>query len=770
MGYSCDVFACVSIVSLAIGMPIGLLLRSEEETRDCVRWVRPYVRQGFQVAFDGVIFILRMAVCMVVGAFCCSVAPCVLCIPPCLLGLASMKAVACIMEACLPRRTALAKKTWAPAENKRTRRKRQLRVQRHTKQQHRLRVRFEREVRAEYGAVIAWFFKPRVYRSMVKVLYVVHFLGWCRFIVFVLMTTRALFAYARVVGILFYTCCVLALPFLPSTHLALCLFATVVASSQKGQSRAEAASQQSVESSVSTLTPRSRILSLKLQVKKPCCLDIRRREEERRWRDLMEPWRKRMRERSARRAAAKKLRRTGWMMRPMLYAKFATGSYQEHGLQGPGQPSETEPLISDKDGASESSGLVVVEEPAIPNIVAHVQGAEPLHASISSDSSGLVVMLEPVISDIGAHVQGSEPLHDTAADLACDPEPCSWQWKLHLDFLSGSAIETEAHTGAPRTEVCTKRGEKERDAMCQPLREGAPVDGDQNARPRGGGLDDDVYCVGEGTAANPALLQGIDLPAEPPAESCIRNAVQCTRIHGNIDGVLHIAACTCGDGACALHAVWGRADPSRHMDLFARKGRRAVLEEVPENALAVSGLFQGQLCQEFQALMDTVWKNLVLPAAFAVVDDKSWPSREAGIAWAATASRLQGAILHFAAQRRQEDAQQLVQSTALQEFAAEIFKPEYEADVIRPLWHSARLSPPYRRDGEPTRKNPLLLQACSNTRGRLERWSSCTRALTSRNARSTRCSSIHPHASTSIVSPSLRIQSTIATWASRSGS
>ena len=53
MQYSCEVVACVGIVSIALGMLLGLLLRSEEETPECVRGARTYVRQGLQVAFDG---------------------------------------------------------------------------------------------------------------------------------------------------------------------------------------------------------------------------------------------------------------------------------------------------------------------------------------------------------------------------------------------------------------------------------------------------------------------------------------------------------------------------------------------------------------------------------------------------------------------------------------------------------------------------------------------------------------------------------------------
>ena len=159
---------------------------------------------------------------------------------------------------------------------------------------------------------------------------------------------------------------------------------------------------------------------------------------------------------------------------------------------------------------------------------------------------------EAVISDKDGVPQGADPI---VMEMACDPCPSSDRWFAHLAYLCSA-------------EACAKGSGKGADAMSRPLREGIRVNRDQNARPRGGGVDEDIYDVGESRASNHALLQGIDLPAEPPAESCLRNAVQCTRIYGNIGGALHIAANTHGDGACALHAVWGRADPERHMDLF----------------------------------------------------------------------------------------------------------------------------------------------------------------------------------------------------------
>ena len=60
-------------------------------------------------------------------------------------------------------------------------------------------------------------------------------------------------------------------------------------------------------------------------------------------------------------------------------------------------------------------------------------------------------------------------------------------------------------------------------------------------------------------------------------------------------------------------------------------------------------------------------------------------SSEAGIALAAVAAPLQVAILHFAAQRLPQEEQHRGQYRAMQVFAVDFIKPEYEADVIRPL-------------------------------------------------------------------------------------
>ena len=80
---------------------------------------------------------------------------------------------------------------------------------------------------------------------------------------------------------------------------------------------------------------------------------------------------------------------------------------------------------------------------------------------------------------------------------------------------------------------------------------------------RGGATgDDDVHVT------SASLIPGIDymdvdsdvehvLPGVV-ADGVVQGAVQIDDIAGNIDGVRHVAAWTNGDGACGLHAVWGR--------------------------------------------------------------------------------------------------------------------------------------------------------------------------------------------------------------------
>ena len=116
-------------------------------------------------------------------------------------------------------------------------------------------------MRAEYGAVIAWLFKPSVYPSMLKIVCALRFLGWCRLVIVVLTTTRALFAYVRVLGVLFYVSCVLGLPFLPSIYHGLRLFSIFCSSYQdRPGSTLLMTNHKSVQSSLVTSTPRPQLV------------------------------------------------------------------------------------------------------------------------------------------------------------------------------------------------------------------------------------------------------------------------------------------------------------------------------------------------------------------------------------------------------------------------------------------------------------------------------------------------------------------------------
>jgi hypothetical protein len=297
-------------------------------------------------------------------------------------------------------RSGMHQKPWRPAVPRIIRRKCQLRKRRNLGRETRCLARFRRRIHADYGAAAAWLCRPAVYPWVCRALFVVRLMGWCRLVVFVVTTTRH---HRDPLGAaLFYVCCVFGLPLLPDAINV--LQAGVFISLRCFRMHKGQEPRASKPMGASHRTTKVGLHALRENLVRALTLDQRRLVEERRWLELQQPGRRKRRERSWRRQQARLARANQWL-RCALYASCAASHA---------------PI------SSESSGVVVVEEPVIPNIVAHVQGAEPLHASISSDSSGLVVVLEPVISDIGAHVQGSEPLHDTAADFACDPEPCSW--------------------------------------------------------------------------------------------------------------------------------------------------------------------------------------------------------------------------------------------------------------------------------------------------------------------------------------------------------
>ena len=55
-----------------------------------------------------------------------------------------------------------------------------------------------------------------------------------------------------------------------------------------------------------------------------------------------------------------------------------------------------------------------------------------------------------------------------------------------------------------------------------------------------------------------------------------------THTRGHIDGCLHVAAATCGDGACGLHAIFGTPRPADNY-LHYPEARAVVLAGIPED-------------------------------------------------------------------------------------------------------------------------------------------------------------------------------------------
>ena len=88
-------------------------------------------------------------------------------------------------------------------------------------------------------------------------------------------------------------------------------------------------------------------------------------------------------------------------------------------------------------------------------------------------------------------------------------------------------------------------------------------------------------------------------------------------IRGLIDGVLYIAAFTCGDGACGLHAAWGSC-PRAGSSLFCESARNKLLASAPSSHVDFCRLHGGVLRGAFLELLRDVWVDQALPAARAI--------------------------------------------------------------------------------------------------------------------------------------------------------
>ena len=134
---------------------------------------------------------------------------------------------------------------------------------------------------------------------------------------------------------------------------------------------------------------------------------------------------------------------------------------------------------------------------------------------------------------------------------------------------------------------------------------------------------------------------------------------------------------TCGDGACALHAVWGvPIDRGHVVELYKANVRQHVLAAVPtvwEEALQWGG---GVLASEIRTVVSGLWSDLL---------DVRETSAEKRLFAAAIPGSLREEVHTHQAIDMQWQREQSRLSTQLDEFLQKFFKHENESALVRPL-------------------------------------------------------------------------------------
>ena len=105
---------------------------------------------------------------------------------------------------------------WNPATPRAIQRKAHIREIRSKKHARRLLSRCLKQISNSHGPWVAWFFKPGVYPSFCKALVLLRILSWSCHVVTSCYTTCVLCEYNRIYASIFYACCVLVLPLLPT--------------------------------------------------------------------------------------------------------------------------------------------------------------------------------------------------------------------------------------------------------------------------------------------------------------------------------------------------------------------------------------------------------------------------------------------------------------------------------------------------------------------------------------------------------------------------
>ena len=148
---------------------------------------------------------------------------------------------------------------------------------------------------------------------------------------------------------------------------------------------------------------------------------------------------------------------------------------------------------------------------------------------------------------------------------------------------------------------------------------------------------------------------------------------------GIVDGAEYRAAYTVGDGACALHAVFGIPAPGSGQ--IGYDGVRSlVVQGLPRSWAELAAAQNAYLCDAAGALLETETSELILQAARReVLSEAPNPSREAAIAWRQLSGDIQEEVKNFVETQAVESETQTAWDQRLKESYSMLFTTDKEA-------------------------------------------------------------------------------------------
>ena len=197
---------------------------------------------------------------------------------------------------------------------------------------------------------------------------------------------------------------------------------------------------------------------------------------------------------------------------------------------------------------------------------------------------------------------------------------------------------------------------------------------------RGGAVsEEDVSCVIPAGAESHGSFNASSVEMLSDMSDMIRPLSQDV-FEGDIDGEGHTAAKTCGDGTCALHALFGV--PVRG-ELYA-SGVREVLakglkEELPSMMASLPSLGSKSLLSE---VLKTVWRELKDVADR--LSQNQDPDIDGRLLWQCCPDDVKESLLGFSRSRQLERDQQSLSTQELISFCHELFVPGH-ANLVRDL-------------------------------------------------------------------------------------